>query len=341
MGNRGRGSWRGVYRCLLGAGLLLFGDGLSAAAELDRAAQVDYWLSRSAVEAEVAEAALMAQLDQARAALPAQDDRVWLEKLRDYQPKALVPGEHGSEDLDAAFPIANAARGLINRLDRDLVMQQALALADRPEAYLDALATASLQPRGFHDALPRLSQPQRMALREAAAARVQERSIANLAGELAMLDQPDSGLLRAALAKADAVDALHWLRQAQARFGESEALAIYGAAQFRSELRSAAQLLTAQQAELSEEQLAQWLAQLSDPRAGGSAAAALAKRMDSQLAGIVAAKARTSVDSLERKRLLLALKLSALKQGGAITSLRNDPQFLAKLDKETRAWLLD
>ncbi len=320
---------------------LVLGAPTSFASSDDALAQVAALLVKTASEPEKAEAALMQRLDAARQSAPDQSDRVWLELLVGYQSKVHVSGDHGSEDLDAVFPIGNAALGLINRLDRDLVRRRGVALIDQPQRFLDALSATSLQAEGFTSAALEGSAEQRKALRRAAADRLDEAAVATLAGELALVDRPDAALLRGALAHADSVAALHWLRRAEGVLGSKAALSVYAAAESRSELRSAAQLHAAGNADLEQAQRERWLRELADPRLGGSAAMALAMAMDGELAAQLAAKARISADPLERKRLLLALSQSKMKLGGAASALRADAEFLAKLDEETRAWFVN
>ena len=329
------------WQCqVLVVGFLL--TGLSAVAADQRSVrEVDSRIQQANSEPVAAEAALMARLDATRMAKPDQSDRIWLRRLIGYQSKAMVAGEHGAEDLDALYPIANAAQGLLNRLDRDLVRSEAASLIDQPSRFLDQLTLTGRQSAGYLDAALAASPEQRKALRTAASKRLNAVKVADLAGELALHDAVDAELLQAAFAYANPVAALHWLRRAEPTYGSKAAMAIYQTAQARGDLSSAAQLHAAGNPHLNKVQRERWLRQLSDPRSGGSAAMALAKSMDADLASALAAKARSTASALERKRLLLALSQSVFKSGGAVSELRGDSAFLAKLDEETRAWFVN
>lgn len=330
-----------AWRCraaLLGLAIV----SLPAVASNDRSLlDVEQRIELAKSEPVAAEAALMARLDATRVAKPDQSDRVWLQLLVGYQSKATVAGEHGAGELEALYPIANAAQGMLNRLDRDLVTQQASSLIERPNQFLDGLVASGGQSAGFRDAALAATAAQRKALRAASGGRLSQTRIASLAGDLALHDGVDAPLLRSALAHADPVSALHWLRRAEQAYGSKVALTIYQAAEARVDVYSAAQLHAAGNEYLGQSQRNRWLLQLSDPRTGGSAALALAKSMNPDLANVLAAKARSTGNPLERKRLLLALRQSAFKSGGAVSALRSDSAFLAKLDEETRAWFVN
>lgn len=266
-----------------------------------------------------------------------------IRSLSGYQAKAwIIDDEHGHPERFPAYDVAAAARFVEQRWQETAARNTAAAAIVRSEiAVIDRYISGSAAERkGIEEAFAAAT-PERVTLyaddlqlRLAAGA-----PVAGLARVVALVSG-DGALLETVILEAPPREALRALATIDPADGSPGSLAILAAASERDATASAALLRIAPLATTDASVRRLLFNALGGPH-GASAAAALARRRDPGIIDALAGILNNSEDDLQRRRALLALRLTDNQTArDHLRAFANRPGVADSLRAEVPSWLL-
>ncbi len=267
-----------------------------------------------------------------------------VEALADYESETLVwTDEHGHREIRPLHDVAAAAR----QTRRAWAEQDARKAVTPLLARSDAAAVAryaegpETEREGIEQAFEAAAPDQLAAQRETLATSLARGEPVGELASIAALRTGDESLMRQVIAEAAPDVALRAVRRIDAGEWPGAPDGLLEAAASRPETASAALLALGRRAGTEPGAIAALLATLGQP-AGASAAAALARTRDPDVARQLGRVLSGSGDETARRQALLGLRLMDSSAAEAeLRAFAGDPRSPAKLVREVPSWLRD